>query len=116
MDKVEDELRRLKQADVLLPIQTLTWVSNIVVVLKSNSEIQNYCDFSDLYEAFNPYHYPLPTIVELSMFFALARYFIKIDLKWGYLQVMFQILVIHLTTMITPHELFQCKRLPFGLK
>ena len=88
LDKVEAELKRMQQCDVLEPIESSTWVSNMVVVPKSNGAVRICCDLSDLNKAVIPDRYPLPTIEELSRFFAGSRYFTKIDLKWGYLQVL----------------------------
>ncbi|MFZ1075317.1 MAG: reverse transcriptase family protein [Minisyncoccia bacterium] len=112
---MEAEFKRMQQCDVLEPIESSTWVSNMVVVPKSNGAVRICCDLSDLNKAVIPDRYPLPTIEELSRFFAGSRYFTKIDLKWGYLQVLLHPSVRHLTAMITPLGLFQWKRLPFGL-
>ncbi|MCP6726009.1 hypothetical protein NL526_28535, partial [Klebsiella pneumoniae] len=49
--RVEDELRRMQQADVLEPIETSTYVSNMVVVPKSNGAVRICCDLSDLNKA-----------------------------------------------------------------
>ena len=83
LDKVEAELKRMQQADVLELIEASTWVSNMVVVSKSNGAVRICCGPSDLNKAEIPDRYPLPTIEELSRFFAGSRYFTLIDLKWG---------------------------------
>ena len=115
LDSVEEELRRMQKCDVLEPIETSSWVSNMVVVPKANGAVRLCCDLSDLNKAVIPDRYPLPTVDELSRFFAGSHYFSKIDLKWGYLQILLHPSVRHLTAMITPLGLFQWKRLPFGL-
>ena len=85
LDSVEAELRRMQKCDVLEPIETSSWVSNMVVVPKANGAVRLCCDLSDLNKAVIPDRYPLPTVDELSRFFAGSHYFSKIDLKWGYL-------------------------------
>jgi len=115
LEKVEAEIRRMHESDVLEPIDSSRWVSNMVVVPKANGDVRICCDLSDLNKAVIPDRYLLPTIDELSKFFSGATVFSKVDLKWGYLQVLLHPSVRHLTAMITPLGLFQWKRLPFVL-
>ena len=51
LDKVEAELKRMQQADVLESIKASTWVSNMVVVPKPNGAVRICCDLSDLNKA-----------------------------------------------------------------
>lgn len=48
MDIVKDEQRRIQQADVIEPNETFTWVSNMVVMFKSNGAVRICCDLMDL--------------------------------------------------------------------
>jgi len=106
LEKVEAEIRRMHESDVLEPIDSSRWVSNMVVVPKANGDVRICCDLSDLNKAVIYDRYPLPTIDELSKFFSGATVFSKVDLKWGYLQVLLHSFVCHLTAIITPLGLF----------
>ena len=87
----------------------------MVVAYKSNGAIRICVDLTTVNKAIVPDRYPLPTIDELAEFFAGSRFFSKIDLRWGYLQVKLHESWRHLTSMITPFGLYEWQRLPFGL-
>jgi hypothetical protein len=114
-DKVITELKRMEQEGVLEKINSSPWVSTMVVVPKPDGAVRICCDLSDVNKAVIPDKYPLPTNEELSQFFSGAKYFSKLDLKWGYLQMELQPEIRYITAMITPIGLYQWKRLPFGL-
>ena len=86
-EKVKQEVDRLVNDHILEPIESSPWVCNMVIVPKSSGAIPICADLSDANRAVVPDRYPLPTIEELSDFFAGSEVFSKIDLKWGYLQV-----------------------------
>lgn len=115
LPKVSEELKRMVKEEVLEPIEASDWVSNMVIVHKSNGSIRICADLSEVNKAIIPDRYPLPTNDELSQFFAGSKLFEKIDLKWGYLQVRLHESCQNMTAMITPAGLFKWKRLPFGL-
>ena len=114
-DKVIKELHRLEKENVLEKINSSPWVSNMVVVSKADGAVRICCDLSDVNKAIIPDKFPLPTNEELSEFFSGAKFFSKLDLKWGYLQMELDESIRYITAMITPIGLFQWKRLPFGL-
>lgn len=74
----------MQKADVLKPIKTSPWVSNMVLVQKSNGTVRICCDYSDLCKAIIPDRYPLPKIDDLSKLSDGARYLSKIDLNLNY--------------------------------
>ena len=115
LPKVKAELDRMVNENVLVPIDASDWVSNMVIAHKANGAIRICVDLSDVNKAIIPDRYPLPTIEELSEFFAGSTLFSKIDLKWGYLQVELDEKAHHLTSMVTPFGLYKWVRLPFGL-
>jgi hypothetical protein len=87
----------------------------MVVVKKQAGGIRICCDLSEVNDAIVPGSYPLPTIDELGSSLAGFKVFSKIDLRWGYLQVVLDAESRGLTAMITPIGLFQWARLPPGL-
>ena len=115
LDKVKSELERMVHDGVLKQVEAADWVSNMVIARKANGAIRICVDLTDVNKAIVPDRYPLPTIDELSEFFAGSRFFSKIDLKWGYLQVQLHESSRYLTAMITPYGLYEWQRLPFGL-
>ena len=115
LPKVKEELERMVKTGVLESIDASDWVSNMVIARKSDGAIRICADLTNVNKAIIPDRYPLPTIDELSQFFAGSAFFSKIDLKWGYLQVRLHETAQQLTAMITPFGLFKWKRLPFGL-
>lgn len=114
-EKVKVEVDRLVNERILEPIESSPWVCNMVIVPKANGAVRICADLSDANRAVVPDRYPLPTIEELSDFFAGSKFFSKVDLKWGYLQVELVESARYITAMITPWGLFQWRRLPFGL-
>ena len=115
LDPVCKKLKQMEADGILERIDSSPCVSNMVVVKKPDGDLRICNDLSDVNKAVIPDTYPLPTIDELSEFFAGATVFSKIDLKWGYLQVELAPESRYLTAMITPIGLFQWRRLPFGL-
>jgi hypothetical protein len=77
---VNKELSRMVKEGIL------EWVSSVVVV-KKQAGIRICCNLSAVNDAIVPGSYPLPTINELGSSLAGFKVFSKIDLRWGYLQV-----------------------------
>jgi hypothetical protein len=101
---------------ILEPIVASKWVSNMVVVPKAAGGVRICCDLTEVNEAVVADRYPLPTIEDLSRDMAGSRYFSKLDLKWGYLQVPLDSEFRYLTAIlvITHVDFFQWTRLPPG--
>ncbi len=114
-EEVSKELGRMVSEGILEPIDASEWVSNMVVVRKPTGGVRICCDLSEVNKAVVADKYPLPTIEDLSRDMAGARFFSKLDLKWGYLQVPLDPECRSITAMITPVGLFQWTRLPPGL-
>ena len=115
LSKIKEEVERMVHDDILEPVESSEWVCNIVAAAKSNGGVRVCADLPDANKAVVADRFPLPTIEELSQFFTGSRWFSKIDLKWGYLQVRLDPSARYLTTTVTPWGLYQWKRLPFGL-
>ena len=107
LPKVKEEINRMVKDGVLEQVDTADWLCNMVIAHKSNGAIRVCADLTNVNQAIIPDKYPLPTIEELSQFFANSIIFTKIDLKWGYLQVRLDESVQHLTWMITPFGVYK---------
>ena len=105
-DKVTQEVDRLVNDRILEPIDSSPWVCNMVIVPKVNGAVRVCADLSDENRAVILDRYLLLTMEELSDFFAGSRFFTKIDLNSGYLQVELKESARYLTAMITPCGLF----------
>ena len=114
-DSVNNELIRLENDGILETIDSSPWVSNMVVIRKPDGGVRICCDLSLASKAVIPNRYPLPTLGELTTDFAEAKYFFKLDLKWGYLQVKLHKDSQDITDMITPRGVYCWTRMPFGL-
>ena len=114
-DPVKTELQRMEREGIIEKIDSSPWVSNMVVVRKPDGGVRICCDLSLVNKAVIADRYPLPTLEELTTDFAGARFFTKLDLKWGYLQVELHMSTRDITGMVTPLGLFRWTRMPFGL-
>ena len=86
-EKAIGELKQMEANGILVKVDSAPCVSNIVIAPKPNDQIRICGDLRNSNRAIIPDRYPLPTMEELSEFFAGATVFSKLDLKWGYLQV-----------------------------
>ena len=85
----------------------------MVIVPKPNGCVRISGEFRQVNKEITPDKDPLPTYEEPSQFFAGCRFFSKIDLKWGYLQMNLVEDARYATAMITPKGLFQWTRVLF---
>ena len=106
-EKAIGELKQMEANGILVKVDSAPCVSNMVIAPKPNDQIRICGDLRNSNKAIIPDRYPLPTMEELSEFFAGATVFSKLDLKWGYLQVNLHEDCRYLTTMITPIGLYQ---------
>ena len=60
-------------------------------------------------------HHPIPTVEELLQDLNGSTLFSKIDLKWGFHQILLSQESRHITTFVTHQGLYQYKRLMFGV-
>jgi hypothetical protein len=60
--------------------------------------------------------YPVPNMLDFSARVAGCKVFIKIDLRKGYYQIPMHPADIRKTAICTPFELFEFRRMPFGLR
>jgi len=114
-DQIKEEIQKLKENDIIEPVQSSPWVSNLVVVNKPDGNIRLCCDMREPNKAIIPDRYPLPSFEQLSSTFSGSRIFSKIDLNSAYWQLALHEDSRDLTCFITSEGLFRYKRVCFGM-
>ncbi len=112
---VSDEIQRMLREDVIEPVASSPWISNIVPVKKPDGTIRVCIDLTEPNRSVIPGRFPLPTFEELSSQLSGAQFFTKIDLKRGYLQLPLAPEARNLTAFVCHEGVFRFKRVPFGL-
>lgn len=117
-DKVEEEIKRLVEAKIIVPCTSSRYASPIVVVPKADGKSIRIC--VDCKRTINKYvinsnYYPLP---HQDMIFAAmngATVYCKLDLSNAYLQLMLAEESKEYLTITTPFGYFRYQKLPFGV-
>ncbi|XP_028416384.1 uncharacterized protein K02A2.6-like [Dendronephthya gigantea] len=98
--KVEAELTKLQNDNILTKVEWSEWATPVVPVIKKNGNVQEY---------------PLPRIDDIFATLGRGGKFSKIDLRQAYLQVEMEEESKKLLTINTHKGLFQYNRLVFGV-
>ena len=116
-NKVEKKLDELLDLDIIeeVPEGTSVWVSPLVVVPKSDGDVRVCVDMRRANEAIIRERHPIPTVEELLYDLNGSAVFSKIDLKWGFHQILLSKESRHVTTFLTHRGLYRYKRLLFGV-
>ena len=114
MDKKLDQLLEL---DIIeeVPDRPSEWISPFVVVPNSDENIRVYVDMRRANKAIIRERHPIPTVEELLHDLNGSTVFSKIDLKWGFHQILLSEDSRHITTLVTHRGLYRCKWLMFGV-
>ena len=114
---VEEELKRLQDSGVIVPVTYSEWASPTVNVLKANGKNVRICaDFKQtLNPACNVEQYPLPTPEDLFASLARGKYFTKLDLSNAYHQIKLHEEAQKFMVISTHKGLFAYTRLQYGL-
>lgn len=83
------------------------WVNSMVVVKKMDGNLRICIDPKDLNKALKREHYQMPTIEEITVRMAGARYFSMLDARSGYWQIPLDEESLKLTTFNTPFGRFR---------
>ena len=115
-EKIEKELDRLTSSGVLEPIQFSEWASPIVPVLKSDRIVRICGDFKVTLNSVSKLdHHSIPKIEDLFATLSGGKLFSKLDVSQAYQQVELYDVSKQYTVINTHKELFQYRRLPFGI-
>lgn len=117
LPKLEAELKRLQDLDVISPVTKPTeWCAPIVVVPKANGKDVRLCvDLTKLNKAVLRPRHILPSVDYVLGQIGNAKVFSKLDANSGFHQVVLTENSKLLTTFITPFGRFAYNRLPFGI-
>ena len=116
MEKVKEELLRMKRNNVIEEVTEPTdWCAGIVVVKKKSGAIRICTDFKKLNMAVKRERYMIPTIEDTLHKINGSSVFSKLDATSGFWQIPLDESTAKLTTFITPFGRFFYKRLPFGI-
>ncbi|XP_029567802.1 uncharacterized protein K02A2.6-like [Salmo trutta] len=114
--KVEDELERLQEANVITPVLFSRWAAPIVPVLKSECTVRICGDFKlTINRASKLDAYPLPRVVDLFTTLAGGKTFSKLDMSHAYQQLLLDEDSKEYVTVNTHKGLFRYNRLVFGV-
>ena len=114
--KVEEELERLEKAGTISPVNTSTWASPIVPVIKTDGSVRICGDYKVAVNgALKSDVYPLPTPDDLFAALAGSKVYSKLDMKNAYLQLPLSEESREIVTINTHKGLFSYNSLPFGV-
>ena len=114
--KVETELDRLTEAEVLQPIEFSDWAAPIVPVVKRDGSVRICGDYKlTANQVTSTDTYPLPRIEDLFASLSGGKVFSKLDLAHAYQQVPLDEESKKFTTVNTHKGLYRYTRLPFGI-
>ncbi|XP_072164277.1 uncharacterized protein [Diadema setosum] len=114
-DKIKTELQTMEQNGVIRKIEHHTdWCSSMTTTVRKDGSIRLCLDPRRLNNALKRPH-KVPTLEEVNLTFAGARYFSKLDAKSGYWSIHLAAKSQELTTFRTLFGRYCFQRLPFGL-
>ncbi|KAK9515825.1 hypothetical protein VZT92_026433 [Zoarces viviparus] len=115
-DRVEEELRKLEEANIISPVKHSKWAAPVVPVVKKDKSLRLCGDYKvSANQAVETETYPLPRLEELLATLSGGKIFSKIDLATAYQQVLLDDDSKKYTTINTHRGLFVYNRLPFGI-
>ncbi|CAJ2647353.1 unnamed protein product [Trifolium pratense] len=115
-EAAEKCVKDLLEANFISEARYTTWLSNVVLVKKSNGKWRMCCDYTDLNRACPKDSYPLPCIdrlVDNSSGFKLLSF---MDAYSGYNQIPMAVADREKTAFMTESGNYYYKVMPFGLK
>jgi ribonuclease HI len=112
---MEREVKKLLQAQIIVPLRYSEWVANLVPVRKKNGEIRLCVDFRNLNRSSRKDNYPLPKMEHILQRVTGASRMSMVDGFSGYNQVSVLPEDREKTTFTTPWGTFMYAKMPFGL-
>lgn len=115
--RVKKEIDRMLNLGIIIPMEEYTeFVSNIVVVPKSEDKVRICLDPLYLNKCIERDSYPMKTLDRIRSKLFGAKFFTKLDACEGFWQVPLETNSIKLCTFITPWGKFAFTRMPYGIK
>jgi transposase InsO family protein len=116
-EKVENELSKMVNNGILIPVKNSRFASPIVVLEKKDGSLRICLDGkATINKCISMEHYPYPKFEDIFTKMANCKYFCVIDLSQAYLQVKVSENSQEILTINTHKGLFKFTRLIFGLK
>jgi hypothetical protein len=112
---MEREVKKLLQAQIIVPLRYSKWVANLVPVRKKNGEIRLCVDFRNLNRSSLKDNYPLPRMKHILQRVTGASKMSLIDGFSGYNQISIMPEDRERTAFTTPWGTFMYAKMPFGL-
>ncbi|UYV70930.1 K02A2.6-like [Cordylochernes scorpioides] len=115
-EKIDKELDRLEQSQIIEKVNASDWSTPSVTVIKSNGELRLCGDFKNtLNNCIEDEKYPLPTIETMLGNLGGNKIFTKLDLSSAYHQIEMDEASKNLLVVSTHRGLYRYNRLPFGI-
>jgi hypothetical protein len=112
---MEKEVKKLLNAQIIVPLRYSEWVANLVPVRKKSGEIRLCVDFRNLNRSSKKDNYPLPKMEHILHRVTGASRISMIDGFSGYNQISVMPKDREKTTFTTPWDTFMYAKMPFGL-
>ena len=116
-EKEEKKLDELLTCGIIeeVPEGPTSWVSLLVIVPKLHCDVRICVDMRRANQAIIRERQPIPTVEEVLQDLNGSTVFSRVDLKWGFHQVLLAEESRHLTTFVTHCVLYRYTRLMFGV-
>ena len=116
-EKVEKKLDELLTCGIIeeVPEGPTSWVSPLVVVPKPDGDVRIRIDMRRANQAIIRERQPTPTLEEVLQDLNGSTVFSRVDLKWGFHQILLAEESRHVTTFVTHRGLYRYTRLMFGV-
>jgi hypothetical protein len=112
---MEREVKKLLDAQIIMPLRYSEWVANLVPVRKKSGEIRLCVDFRNLNRSSKKDNYPLPKMEHILQRVTGASRISMIDIFSRYNQISVLPEDREKTTFTTPWGTFMYAKMPFGL-
>jgi hypothetical protein len=112
---MEKEVKKLLDAQIIVPLRYSEWVANLVPVRKKSGEIRLCVDFRNLNRSSRKDNYPLPNMEHILQRVTGASRISMIDGFFSYNHISVMPEDREKTTFTTPWGTFMYAKMPFGL-
>jgi hypothetical protein len=112
---IEKEIKKILNAQIIIPLRYFEWVANLVPVRKNNGEIRLCVDFRNLNKCSKKDNYPFPKMEHIIQRVSGASVMPFIDRFSGYNQISVHLDDRENTSFTTPWGTFMYAKMPFGL-